>query len=104
VSGKLRVGSNFPLPGYFAGDVDTLALAAARNVVRLPAYARLDVRVNRVVTYQRRRLTLFVEVLNALARRNVGPTDGSVRTDGTLRGFTESLFPFVPSIGFVFEF
>src|SRR6185295_3834959 len=53
VSAKFRVGSNFPLVGYFAGttDPDALTLSTMRNQVRLPVYARLDIRANRTFTF-----------------------------------------------------
>jgi Carboxypeptidase regulatory-like domain len=104
LSGKLRAGSNFPLPGYFMGSVEALSLSNLRNQVRLPVYSRLDIRMNHTFTYRRRRLTLFAEVLNVLGRTHLGPSDGTIRTDGSLSGFTEKLLPFLPSAGFVFDF
>jgi hypothetical protein len=104
-SSRLRVGSNFPVPGYFRRLGDALFLAEERNAVRLPVYARLDVRANRAFTYDRRRLTLFVEVVNLLGRTNYGPADGLIRqVPREAVGFVEKLFPFVPSAGFLFEF
>lgn len=105
LSGKLRLGSNFPLAGYFARDTaGALVLSRDRNRLRLPAYSRMDMRVNHTFTFTRRRLTLFVEVMNVLGHTNYGPTDGTIRTNGQLAGFTEKLMPFLPSIGFVFDF
>ena len=68
------MGSNFPAPGYlrevdgryFLGD-----LRDSRNELRLPSYARLDLRANRTFTWSSRRLTLFAEVVNVLNRANV---------------------------------
>lgn len=76
VGAKLRVGSNVPIVGYFAGTPEDLRLSASRNDVRLPVYARLDLRVTRTFTFERRRLTLFGELLNVLNRDNFGTTDG----------------------------
>jgi hypothetical protein len=104
LSGKLRVGSNFPLQGYFTHSGGTLTLAATKNEVRLPVYSRLDFRINHSFTYARRRLTLFCEVLNVLGHSNIGPSDGTVRTNGTVSSYTEKLLPFLPSAGFVFDF
>jgi Carboxypeptidase regulatory-like domain len=102
---KLRYGSNMPVLGYFSGNpADGLALGPTRNAVRLPAYARLDLRMNRTYNYDRRRLTLFAEVLNALGRENVGRTDGNVRTNGQVSGFVETLLPRLPSVGLRVEF
>jgi hypothetical protein len=101
---KLRVGSNTPLGGYFARDGDELRLSSFRNRVRLPTYARLDARATRTFTFARRRLTVFVEVMNVLNRENVGPADPSVRASLQVTGFAERLIPRVPSAGFVVEF
>jgi hypothetical protein len=60
---------------------------------------------NRAFNYTKRRLTLFVEVVNVLGRTNYGPADGEIRQN--LRegvNFVEKLFPIVPSAGFLFEF
>jgi hypothetical protein len=104
LSGKIRYGSNFPLTGYLTSAGGALALAHERNTDRLPAYGRVDMRLNHAFTYTKRRLTLFVEVLNLLGRTNIGPTDGVVRSDGRPFNFTEKLFPFLPSAGFTFDF
>jgi hypothetical protein len=103
-SAKLRVGSNVPLVGYFSRTGETLRLAVDRNRVRLPRYARLDLRVTRTFTFDRRRLTLFVEVMNALGRENVGQADGSIRATLEAVGFAERLIPRVPSAGLLMEF
>jgi hypothetical protein len=104
VSGKLRMGSNVPLVGYFEGTTDALRLSTSRNQVRLPTYARLDVRANRTFTFQRTRLTLFVEVMNLLGRDNLRQTDGSIRANLEATGQVDRLLPRVPSAGFLFEF
>ncbi|MEO6222966.1 MAG: TonB-dependent receptor [Vicinamibacterales bacterium] len=104
VSAKFRLGSNVPLAGYFTGSTDALKLSDIRNQVRLPWYARLDLRANRTFTFSRRRLTLFAEVLNVLGRRNLGQADGFSRTSLEAVFFTEKLIPRVPSAGFVIEF
>jgi len=106
VSGKLRVGSNFPLVGYFSGttDPEALRLSTLRNQVRLPLYARLDVRATYAFTFQRSRLTLFVEVMNLLNRENLRQTDGFIRSNLDAIGYVDRLLPRVPSAGVLFEF
>jgi hypothetical protein len=104
VSGKIRVGSNFPLTGYFSRANGTMRLGTERNTERLPAYSRVDLRWNHVFSYTKRRLTLFAEVLNVLGHTNYGPTDGFIRSNGVATGFTEKLMPFLPSVGFVWDF
>jgi len=104
VSAKFRYGSNFPIVGYYSGSNDDLRLAATRNDVRLPPYARLDVSGSRTFTFARSRLTLFIEVVNATGRRNFGPADGFIRSTGQAVGFSERMIPFLPSAGMLVEF
>jgi hypothetical protein len=104
VSGKVRIGSNFPIVGYFEGDTESLWLSAVRNAARLPTYARVDVRANRTFTFARSRLTLFVEIMNVLGRDNLRQTDGSIRANLQAVGYTDRLIPRVPSAGFLLEF
>ena len=59
---KLRVGSNFPIPGYYASLGGVYFVTDVRNTERLPVYSRLDLRANRTFNWSRRRLTLFAEV------------------------------------------
>jgi hypothetical protein len=105
-SAKFRTGSNFPLVGYFSGttDPESLKLSTMRNQVRLPVYARLDLRANSTFTFQRSRLTLFVEVMNVLNRDNMRQSDGSIRANLDAVGFVDRLLPRVPSAGLLFEF
>lgn len=104
VSMKIRTGSSPPLPGYFRGSTDDLFVSDVRNQVRLPAYLRIDARANRTYTFNRRRLTLFLEVINLTGRRNLGVADGSVRSNLQAVNYTEKLIPWLPSIGFLIEF
>jgi hypothetical protein len=105
VSVKFRGGTNFPIPGYLAARDGGLVAGAQRNMLRLPAYARFDVRASRTFDYGGRRLTIFAEVLNVLNRRNVGIADGFIRRGtGEAAGFTRTLFPRVPSAGILIEF
>ena len=105
VGATFRTGTNFPVPGYL-NDVDgRLFAASARNQVRLPLYARLDLRADRQFRYFGRRLTLFAELLNALNRANVGLANGSVHpVTGEAVGFTDTLLPRRASAGVVVEF
>ena len=105
VSAKLRMGSNFPAPGYYTESAGKYYVADTRNGVRLPSFARFDMRLNRTFTWSTRRLTLFAEVINVLNRENVRyhPPSIDVRTLEARRLF-ESLLPVVPSAGLLFEF
>lgn len=105
VAGRFRYGSNFPMPGYFEEHDDLYFVSDQRNTTRLPAYARLDLRVSRTFDFTRRRLTLFVELLNALNRTNYGPADGFIRRPSNEAvGYLRELFPIIPSAGVLIEF
>ena len=106
VSLKVRTGSSPPIPGYFKGTNDALFVGDLRNQVRLPEYLRIDVRANRTFTYNQKRLTLFLEVINLTGRRNWGTAEGSVRTTSPFQAtnWTEKLIPWLPSIGILIEF
>ena len=100
-----RGGTNFPVPGYFVTRAGHLFAGDERNQVRLPAYARLDVRAERTFRYAGRRFTLFGEALNMLNRANVGLADGVIMRDsGEALGFTERLFPRLVTGGVRFDF
>jgi outer membrane cobalamin receptor len=95
-----RAGTNFPIPGYLVDAGGSLYAGEDRNRVRLPRYARVDLRAERTFTLDGRRVTIFGEVVNLLNRTNLGPADGFVvRETGEAVGFTERLFPRIGSAG-----
>jgi ferric enterobactin receptor len=104
---KLRIGSNFPVPGYYAKAPasGSWALTDVRNTERLPVYARLDLRANRAFNWSRSRLTLFAEVINVFDRANYRfePPPVNVNTKVVGTPF-DSMFPVIPSVGFSIEF
>ena len=103
---KLRMGSNFPVPGYYTERSDgTFFVGQQRNVSRLPVYARLDLRGNRTFTWSHHRITGFVEVINVLNRSNVRfiPPSVNSRANVVTTPF-ESMLPIVPSVGVLIEF
>ena len=118
VGAKFRYGSNYPITGYvgeqpmspnapplFGGNRPAFhGLTDVRNTLRLPVYARLDVRADRVVTWFNRRVTVFMEVANVLNRENQRNVPYSVERNGRIGSATDSLLPIVPSGGFVLEF
>src|SRR5262249_892414 len=70
-SARFRAGSNFPTTGYWTEHDGTYFVGTERNTLRVPAYARLDLRANRTFTWSRTRLSLFLEGINVLAQENV---------------------------------
>lgn len=105
LSARMRYGSNFPIQGYIGRDAAGYLLSTQRNGLRLPAYARLDLRADRTFTYRRSRLTVFIEVVNAMNRDNFRPNSPGININ-TRRVFepTESLFPLLPVAGVLVEF
>jgi len=109
---KLRLGSNFPIAGYFVerpaasfgGAPIGLFAGSSRNMVRLPPYARLDLRADRAFNYSTRRLTLFAEVVNVFNRGNVARANGVVTLSGSALDFTNAMFPLLPSAGIRIDF
>jgi outer membrane receptor protein involved in Fe transport len=105
VSAKLRMGSNFPAPGYYGASDGTFFVTDRKNEVRLPVYTRLDLRANRTFGWSRHRLTLFAEVINVLDRENVRYSPPSIDSrTREVRRLYESMIPIVPSAGLLIEF
>jgi outer membrane receptor for ferrienterochelin and colicin len=117
VGAKFRYGSNYPITGYIGEQTMPngtallggnrplfFALTDVRNTLRLPAYARLDLRADRDIQWSNRRVTLFVEVANVLNHRNERNVPYGIDRNGRLNAVTDSLLPIVPSAGLVIEF
>jgi hypothetical protein len=105
LSARLRYGSNFPIQGYVGEDASGYVLTDQRNGLRLPAYSRLDLRADRTFTYRKSRLTVFMELVNALNHDNYRANSAGVNLS-TRRVFDpiESLFPLLPVAGLLIEF
>jgi hypothetical protein len=105
VGAKYRMGTNFPIPGYYSQQGPQYFVSDRRNELRLPSYARLDLRADRTFDWSRKRLTVFVEVINLLNRENVrfNPPRVTTSTRQVTRLF-DSLVPIVPSAGILIEF
>jgi outer membrane receptor for ferrienterochelin and colicin len=101
----LRASNSFPFPAYLSERDGRLFVADHRNHVRLPPYARLDLRAERRFGNGDRRLTLFAEVVNVANRANLGVGNGTVnRATGEAVGFTDRLFRRRASAGILVEF
>lgn len=101
---KWRSGSNFPMPGYWSRRDGGVFAGEQRNTERIPRYARLDSRLSYAFHLQGQRLTLFVEVINALGRENVRFTDGFTSFTGQVFSQFQPMIPRVPSGGILWEF
>jgi hypothetical protein len=105
VGATFRTASNFPIPGYLAATQHGLVVGTERNRIRLPTYARLDVRADRGFERFGHRVTIFGEILNVLNRANAGLADGFINTaTGEATGFTDRLLRRRASAGILIEF
>jgi hypothetical protein len=100
----LRAGSSIPIPGYLNRRDGRLFRGDQRNQVRLPGYARLDVRAERGFSYAGRRFVLFAELTNLMNRTNVAAASGTFAPGGEAVGFTEALLPRRATAGLQFAF
>lgn len=115
IAAKFRTSTNFPIAGYVEElNVPGLPVpddapgryivSDTRNIARLPAYARLDLRGTRTFAFTRSRLTLFVEMMNVTGKTNWRTAAGFISPDGEIRQLVKPLVPFVPSAGILVEF
>ena len=104
-----RYGSGQPVPGFYrqVGNRSDAGyfLSALRNTTRLPAYNRLDIRVNKAFLFEKWRLTLNGEVINVTNSNNrrYAGFDG-FGSDGRVFGQLDRVLPILPSAGIVIEF
>jgi TonB dependent receptor/Carboxypeptidase regulatory-like domain/TonB-dependent Receptor Plug Domain len=109
VSSEWRYGSGLPVPGFYrqVGNVpDTgFFLSTVRNTTRLPAYNRVDLRVNKAFLFEKWKLTLNGEVINVTNSNNrrYAGFDG-FGFDGRVFGQLDRVLPILPSAGIVVEF
>jgi Carboxypeptidase regulatory-like domain len=104
-STRFRYGSNFPAPGYWENRDGQNFVSTMRNGLRVKPYSRLDMRANRTFTWQQKRLTLYVEVINVYDRTNQRFASAGIngRTFAVV-GLFDNMFPRIPSVGFLLEF
>lgn len=71
LSSVWRYGSGQPLTGFLVRRGPDYFLASQRNMVRLPAYSRLDARLSKAFSVWRTRATFSIEGVNLQNRRNL---------------------------------
>ena len=105
LSAKVSYGSGFPLPGYLQQVGALYYLSDVRNQLRMQAYLRTDVRVNKSWTKDRWKLTLFGEVINLTNRTNYIYDSFNGYNSKTFQALLtlDTMFPILPSAGIVFE-
>ena len=106
LSAKYRYGSGFPIAGYLRPADSGIALAESRNELRADRYSRLDLRANKTWIFDSWKLTLFIELLNALDHPNTRTTglDSVNARTGRVTIEEDSLFPRLPSLGVTVDF
>ena len=105
LSSVFRFGSGPPIPGFFRQAGDIFFLSDRRNEVRVPDYARLDVRVSKAFLFKRWKLTATGEVLNLLNRNNLRYAGfDNFDLSGRVFGQLDRVLPILPSAGVIIEF
>jgi hypothetical protein len=102
---RYRFGSNRPVAGYYEEAADGgYRLSERRNLLRLPAYSRLDLRANRTFAVGRARLTAFAEITNVTGHDNYRYTGIDIfLPSGRVDFEREVLFPLLPAAGLTIE-
>jgi outer membrane receptor for ferrienterochelin and colicin len=98
-------GSGFPIPGYLTKVGSLYYLTTVRNQLRMPAYSRTDLRVNKSWTKDKWKLTLYGEVVNLTNRTNYVFDSFNGYNSTTHQAYLtlDTMFPVLPSVGIVFE-
>lgn len=105
LSSVFRFGSGPPIPGFFRQVDGNFFLSNRRNEVRLPDYARWDVRLSKAFLFNRWKLTVTGEVLNVLNRENLRYAGfDAFDVTGRVFGQLDRVLPILPSVGVVIEF
>ncbi len=110
LSGRYSYGSNFPIPGFLRQQGSLYYLSEERNALRLPAYHRTDLRLNKSFHHETARGwswrgVLYVEVMNLTNHENTtyDSFNGfNSRTGQAYPAFLK-LFPIVPAAGLMIE-
>jgi len=106
LSSRFTYGAGLPLPGFFELHNGIPYLSSARNSLRLPAYQRTDIRINKAFAKRRAQYTLFAEVVNVTNHNNLvfeslnsyNPVTGQVSLN------IQKTFPILPAAGLVIDF
>jgi len=105
LSARYTYGSNFPVPGFLRASGNAYYLDRSRNGVRLVAYHRADVRINKSFQWKSWRGTLFAEVMNLTNHDNYRYDSFGGYNAQTRQAYPrlDKRFPIIPAAGMVFE-
>ncbi|HEY3826656.1 MAG TPA: TonB-dependent receptor [Bryobacteraceae bacterium] len=105
VSVHSSYGSGFPMPEYLALKNGVYFLSALPDQLRMAAYQRTDLRINKSWTHDRWKLALYGEILNVTNRKNY--LFDSLNSYNTKTGQTsvtlDTMLPIIPSAGVLIE-
>lgn len=106
VSGKLMYGSGYPIPGWLSRVGNDYFETSEPSFVHMPAYARLDLRVDKSFAFKARKLTFAFELLNATNHYNMRFLGYDNYDSTTQRAFLilDRALPIAPTFGLSFEF
>jgi hypothetical protein len=106
LSAKFTYGSGFPVPGFLTLHDGTYYLGTIRNMVRLPDYQKLDLRMNKSKLLKHGKMTLFVEGINVTDHANYRFDSYNGYDAQTKQAYISlsQMFPILPSAGMMFEF
>jgi hypothetical protein len=110
-SANARYGSGFPITGYVGPPTQYegewyFPLVATPDQTRMPAYFRLDTRMNKAFYRKRSKFTFYAEITNLTDHSNLqywGFVPDMVQ-DGYLEAGRGNLLPIIPSVGISVEF
>jgi hypothetical protein len=105
LSARSSYGSGFPIPGYLTEKGSVYYLTTVENQLRMPAYFRTDLRVNKSWRKDRWKLTLYGELINLTNHTNYlfGSFNGYNASTHQAYITLDTMFPFLPSAGLTFE-
>jgi len=105
LSVRSSYGSGFPIPGYLTQKGALYYLTTVRDQLRMRAYSRTDLRINKSWTKAKWKFTLYGEAINLTNRTNYifDSFDGYNSTTHQAFLTLDTMFPVLPSAGIVFE-
>jgi hypothetical protein len=107
LSSRYTYGSGFPIPGYLKEVNNRFYFTDEPNMVRLPDYQSLDIRLNKTYPRERWRMKLYAELVNATNHSNEawgGITGFVANARAAVQVSKLSQFPILPSLGVAFEY